>query len=424
MEGFDLFIISTGIILYALISGKADKKSFTGPIAFTVFGLVVGAGLLDLIDIPIHNEALNTLAEITLVVTLFCDAARIDVTKLSREHNLPIKLLALGLPMTMALGAAVAWAIFPEIGIGAALLIGIALAPTDAALGQAVVSNKAVPQRIRQALNVESGLNDGLAYPALLIAVSIAIATSEARGASAWVAFVAAQVVLGPLVGIIIGGIGGRWAEKSAASGAMNEAFSQIIVLGLALASYSGAEIVGGNGFLAAFAAGLMIARRAKHIVREATQFGEAEGQLLGLIVFIVFGAVLVPDAFKNGMDWRIWPYAILSLTVIRMAPVAISLIGSGLRPNTVAFIGWFGPRGLASILYVLLLLEESEISMDGVIVQTVFATVILSIIAHGLSAVPFARAYAASTSKDAEEESKQVHSFAHKSTGKKRVQS
>jgi len=392
----DIFIVAVGVILFALVSGQADNRSITGPIVFTGFGLLIGAAGLDLVNLSIKNEAINILAEVTLVVTLFCDASRINVTALTKEHRIPIRLLTIGLPLCMFAGALVAWGLFPALGFGASLLLGIALAPTDAALGQAVVSNQAVPQRVRQALNVESGLNDGLAYPALLIVASFVLGSEEIKGAAEWLIFVAEQVILGPLVGGLIGLAGAIAAEKAKENKWMDEAFSQIIVLGLALAAYAGAGAVGGNGFLAAFTAGLMVATRAKHIVKEAARFGEAEGQLLSLVVFLLFGAILLPDAFTSGiLNWRIWLYAVLSLTVLRMLPVAISLIGAGLRPATIIFIGWFGPRGLASILYVLLLLEQSDIGIANVVVQIVFASVILSVFAHGLTAMPFSRYYA-----------------------------
>ncbi|PYE84656.1 cation:proton antiporter [Pseudoroseicyclus aestuarii] len=394
MNPLDLFTLAGAVFLFALISRRGESGSLTGPMVFTLFGLLIGEAGLDLVALPIRNEGINLLAEITLVLALFTDAARIDVTRLTREHDLPFRMLGIGLPLTMILGTLVAWWLFPGLGLWPAAVLGVILAPTDAALGQAVVSNDKVPQRIRQGLNVESGLNDGLAFPVLLIVLSLAFEASETRGATGWGLFVLRQVGFGPLAGLAVGLIGARLVEACARRGWMNETFLQISVLSLALLAWAGAELVEGNGFIAAFAAGAAVASRSRRILDAIEDFGETEGQLLSLIVFLLLGAILLPQALPD-LSWRHLVYGALSLTVIRMLPVALSLVGTRMLPATVAFLGWFGPRGLASILYLLLILEGDALPETATdILPAVLVTVLLSVVLHGASAAPLSRAY------------------------------
>ena len=283
-------------------------------------------------------------------------------------------------------------------GLWPAVVLGVILAPTDAALGQAVVSDRRVPQRVRQALNVESGLNDGLAFPALLIAASLAgaeaeaLGAGEARGAAGWAAFAAGQVVLGPLAGVAVGLVGARLAEWAVGRGWMNDVFLRLSTLALALLSYTGAELIEGNGFIAAFVCGLVVGKRSRRLLDGVEDFGETEGQLLTLVVFLLFGAVLLPE--MGSLGWRHLLYAGLSLTVVRMLPVALSLVGTRLAPSTVLFLGWFGPRGLASIIYLLLVLEGGGIDGMAEIESAVLLTIVLSIALHGATAAPLAGAY------------------------------
>ncbi len=393
MESSDLLIIALGVFAYALFSQRGESGSVTGPMVFTLFGLIVGESVLGLVALPVRNEVINSLSEVTLVLVLFTDAARIDISRLDAHHNLPIRLLAIGLPLTMIFGTVVAYLLFPQIGLWPAAVMAVILSPTDAALGQAVVSNKAVPQRIRQALNVESGLNDGLSFPILLIVLSLALESQGGRGPVEWGMFIAGQILLGPLAGIAVGWGGGWLVEYCARRDWMNRVFLQISVLSFAIIAYGGAELIGGNGFIAAFSAGITVAPRSRKLLDAIEDFGETEGQLLSLIVFLLFGALLLPTAFSH-IGWRHVLYAVLSLTVIRMLPVALSLIGTKLLPTTVAFVGFFGPRGLASVLYLLLILEQDSLTGIDDISATVLLTVLLSVLVHGATAAPGARAY------------------------------
>jgi NhaP-type Na+/H+ or K+/H+ antiporter len=306
----------------------------------------------------------------------------------------PVRLLVIGLPLTIIVGTLVAAGLFAGLSFWEGAVLAAILAPTDAALGQAVVSSRLVPVRIRQALNVESGVNDGVVLPLLLILLAVAGTAEHTESVGYWVRFTALQITLGPLVGIGVGYVGGKLVELASRTGWMNHAFQQIAALGLALLAFAAAELVGGNGFIAAFVAGLVVGNFVRSICGCLFEFGEAEGELLTYFVFGIFGAVMVPRAMA-GITAQGWLYAGLSLTVIRMVPVALSLVGSRLRPGTVLFLGWFGPRGLASILFALLMLEEFPLTGSSTIVDVVVATVLLSVFAHGITAVPWANLYA-----------------------------
>lgn len=394
-----LFLLGLGLLAYALVSGRAGRDGLTAPMGFTALGL--GLAMLGDVELGIRSGAIHDLAEIALVIALFTDATRIDVRALRAQHALPLRLLGIGLPLTIVAGAVAAAAIFPAMAVWPAVVLAVILAPTDAALGQAVVANPAVPSRIRQALNVESGLNDGLAFPALLIAASIA-AAEAGRGAGGWSAFVAAQLLLAPPIGAAVAVVCARAIRRAQARGWMDETFERVSTLALPLLAYAGAEALSSNGFLAAFACGLMTATQDRRLRDAVGDFAEAEGQLVTLIVFAVFGAVLLPGAWE-AWGWRDLLYAALSLTVLRMGPVALATLGMGLKPASVLFLGWFGPRGLASVIYLLLIAEEHAVPAIDRITPVVLLTVVLSILLHGLSAGPLARLYGRRMTEGAE---------------------
>ena len=398
MEELLAFALIAGLILvFGVVSGRIQKTVITPPMVFAVFGIVIGQWVLDIIHLEIEGGFLNTLAELTLVLVLFTDASRIDLKLLRRDHNLPIRLLGIGLPLTMVFGAVIGAVVFDALTFWEAAVLAVILAPTDAALGQAVVSSPKVPIRIRQTLNVESGLNDGIALPILLFFISVAGATEEVSGAAYWIQFAGLQIILGPIVGAVVAYLGGRliaWAESK---GWVEEAYQRLVALGLALLAFALAEILGGNGFIAAFCAGMTLGNLFGSVCRRLYEFAEAESQLLTLLTFLLFGAVLLPPAFTH-FSWRIVLYAILSLTLVRIVPVAISLIGVRLQRQTLLFLGWFGPRGIASILYCLLVLEEAQLAGNDLMYATVMITVLISIFAHGLTAVPAVNRYGAHT--------------------------
>ena len=394
MDTESFLVIAAGLVAFAMVSGKLRDAIITPPMIFATFGLVISGAVLGVADIDFDNGVIHTLAELTLVFVLFTDAARIDLKLLRRDHNLPVRLLVGGLPMTIIAGTLVGLLLLPGFTLWQAALLAAILAPTDAALGQAVVSSPLVPARIRQAINVESGLNDGIALPVVLLFASLASAAHDTVDAGFWFRFGAMQIILGPLVGIVVGWLGAKAADWAAGNGWMAAALQGPAALGIALIAFSAAEIIGGNGFISAFIAGLVLGNTVRGQCAALFEFAESEGQLLTLLTFLVFGAVLLPT-LGGGVEWQVIVYAVLSLTVIRMVPSALALFGTGVRGPTTLFLGWFGPRGLASILFALLILEEVEIPLRDEILQITILTVALSILAHGITAAPASRWYA-----------------------------
>jgi NhaP-type Na+/H+ or K+/H+ antiporter len=302
-------------------------------------------------------------------------------------------MLLIGLPLTIILGTVMATWLFPELLIWEAALLAALLAPTDAALGLAVISTKTIPLRIRQAVNVESGLNDGIALPVVLLFAAMAGAPAGQGDEQNWVRFIGLQLTLGPLIGGAVGYAGGHLIEAATKREWLSESFEGIAILALALLVYAGAELAGGNGFVAAFVGGMAFGSSIKNPCSFLYEFMENEGQLLMLVTFFVFGAVLLPEGMAD-LSVQAVIFAVLSLTVIRMLPVYVSLAGTGTPFSTRSLLGWFGPRGLASILFVLLILDESSVPHKELLLAITVITVALSIILPGLSAAPLAAAY------------------------------
>jgi NhaP-type Na+/H+ or K+/H+ antiporter len=399
MDTLAFAVVAFFILTFALVSGRLQKTIISPPMVFVLFGLLVSNRVLGLIETSAQNAFVQTLAEFTLVLVLFTDASRIDLRLLRREHDLPIRLLGIGLPLTIISGALVATLIFNVLNFWEAFVLGVILAPTDAALGQAVVSLPKVPVRIRQALNVESGLNDGIALPFLLLFLSLAGAAEQTQPVPYWVRFSVLQLVLGPVTGIAVGYIGGKLVVRGTRSGWITQPFQSLSVLGLSVLAFSLAQLVGGNGFIAAFSAGLILGNTSRSVCTYLFEFGEAEGQLLTLLTLMLYGAVMVLPALDH-INALVVLYGILSLTVVRMLPVAISMIGVHLQWSSVLFLGWFGPRGIASILYGLLLLEKVNIAGREEIFSITITTVLMSVFIHGLTALPGANWYAARAEK------------------------
>ena len=385
-----LAAIAIFILFFGLISRRLEKSIITPPMAYVLFGLLISSSALGIIqEVKINNEFIKILAEITLVILLFTDASRIKLKELRRDYNLPLRLLGIGLPITIILGTGLALLLFDDrLNLWSAAALATILAPTDAALGQAVVNSSRIPASIRQAINIESGLNDGICLPILLLFFSLAEETANSDAAY-WFGFASQQIVFGTAIGIAIGYFGIQLIIYSLRRQWMNDSFEYLAVLGLSILAYACAEIVGGNGFLAAFSAGLTLGIIGNEsILKHLQSFGEAEGQLLTLLSFLLFGSVMVLPSLQN-VTWQVWLYALGSLTLTRMLGVAIALIGLNLQLDSNLFLGWFGPRGIASIVYGLLIIEKSGIQGSELIFTTMVVTVLISIFAHGVTAYP-----------------------------------
>ncbi|GAA1225802.1 cation:proton antiporter [Rhodoglobus aureus] len=385
----ELLIIALMVFGFAMVSQKLELSPVTAPMVFTAAGVVLGTVGGEWFHLDLKSEGVSILVEATLVLVLFTDAVRIDLRMLRKQILLPIRLLGIGLPLTIILGTVAAAVLFGGLTIIEAALIAAILAPTDPALGQAVVSDKRLPVRIRQGLNVESGLNDGIMVPVVTVFLAIAAVETGAAGGDNWGAFAAQQIGFGILLGGVVGLLGGWTLHRFAKAGFVDGIYRQLATLAIAVAAFTSAGVVGGNGFIAAFVAGLAFSYVAREECHNAQDFTEDQGQLLGSVTFLVFGAVLAAPVLGS-LTWQIALYVVLSLTVVRMLPVLIALAWSRIRFETRLFIGWFGPRGLASILFALLVFDQ----LSGTVADTVFSvavwTILVSVFAHGVTASPW----------------------------------
>ena len=386
----DLAIIATLVFGWGTLSARLERFDMTAPIVFTAAGVLLTHGPLRPLGITPSREVVKVLAEVTLALVLFSDASRVGLHQLRADLGPCLRLLGIGLPLTIGLGTLLAFTLPGVSDIWLALLVGAALAPTDAALGAAVMVNRAVPARIRRLLNVESGLNDGIATPFVMVA--LAGAATAAHAASTGPGSAAAELALGLLIGAAAGGGGGWLVKVGRARGWVAEGFAGAAVLGLALCCYATSVALHGNGFIAAFTGGLAFAA-AGGPAAKLVPFVEETGSMLSLLVWLMFGVIAVVPALQS-LTWQTVLYAVLSLTVIRMLPVAIALAGARLGRPAVLFVGWFGPRGLASVVFGLLALEDLAGPVAKPAVTVIAFTVLLSVLAHGLSADPLAKRY------------------------------
>ena len=394
METWSLAMVAAVVIGYAAVSRRLEATIISAAMVFVTAGLIAGPEVLGWLDLEIESEGVRVLAEATLTLVLFTDAARIDLRLLRREVGLPVRLLGIGLPLTIAAGTAVAAAVLTRLTWAEALVLAIVLAPTDAALGQAVVTDKRLPSRIRQGLNVESGLNDGICVPLLFVALAVAEAEEQVIGGGAAARVVAEEIGYGVVGGVAAGAVAALVLRFVEPRRLVAEDWLQVIPLAGAALAYGLAAPLGGSGFIAAFVGGLVFGGLHRHKDSEVTHLTDATGLVLAAVTFVVFGAVALGPNL-HVVDWQIALYGVLSLTAIRMVPVWLALLGSGARPPTVAFTGWFGPRGLASIVFAVIVLEGSELEHIETMTATVAITVALSVFAHGLTAVPLTTAYA-----------------------------
>jgi sodium/hydrogen antiporter len=387
--------IALVVLAFAAVSRRLEGTAITAAMVFTGMGLLFGSKSFGLVEPNPSGETVKLLAESTLAVVLFGDAARIDLRALREELRVPARLLAVGLPLTIASGFGVALLVFPSLGWPEALLLAVILAPTDAALGQAVVTLPTLPSRVRQGLNVESGLNDGLCVPVFVVVLAVASAEAGIVSDSHALTVLVEQIGYGVLFGVAAGALSAGVVVLAGPRGLVESSWLQIVPVAGAALGYASAAAVDGSGFIAAFVGGMVFGAIRRRRGGEIGYLLEELGALLGAATFIVFGAVLLEPALDD-LTWAVAGYAVLSLTVVRMLPVAIAMAGTGARRPTVAFLGWFGPRGLASIVFAVLLIQsEGTLPHERVILTTVFATIGLSVLAHGATAAPLASRYA-----------------------------
>ncbi len=385
-----LAIVGLTLLLVAAVSRRLSSTPITPAMVVTAVGVLVGPLVLDDLAVRPTSSTVRTLAEATLAVVLFSDSSRVDLRALRREASMPVRLLGVGLPLTVVFGGLVAVLLFGSFSLSEAVILGVILAPTDAGLGSAVVTDPRLPQVVRQSLNVESGLNDGICVPLLLIALAT---VSGAGGESHPLRVVVEEIGYGLIGGVVAGVLAAVVVNAAEARHLIDDAWRQIIPIAAAVFAYGIAVDLGGSGFIAAFVAGALFGLIARENLASMMRFTEETGAALDSVTFLVFGAVLLGPVFEH-VSWQIALYAVLSLTIVRMLPVTISLWGTHALGPTVAFMGWFGPRGLASIVFAVMV-EDAHLAHAGTIVAATYLTVGVSVLVHGLSAAPLVARYA-----------------------------
>jgi len=392
-------VLAMLILAWAVTSKVLARANINGPLVFTVAGYLLANPDWGVLAVNFKAPSIHVIAELTLALLLFADASRVNASKLRSDIGFPSRLLGLGLPLSVILGSLLAAWLLDDLSWALAGFVGATLAPTDAALSAQVINDKRIPVRVRSVLNVESGLNDGIVTP--VVAFALAVAATELgmtghEGGSEGGALL--QLAVGVVVGLAIGMGSALVISRGSRRQWIVTGGRRLATLGAALSSFALAVALHGNGFIAAFVAGIAFGAALDDEVvdvEEAGELPELLGEVLAFVVWFVFGAVLVPLAFAN-FDVSILVYALLSLTVVRMLPLALSLVGAGLDRQTVLFMGWFGPRGLASVVFALLAVEElGETSFVVPALAAVSLTVFLSVVLHGVTAGPWGSRYA-----------------------------
>jgi NhaP-type Na+/H+ or K+/H+ antiporter len=378
---------------FSVVAGRIERSAVTGPIIFIAFGLIAGPFGLGIMDIEVENIELRVVADLTLALVLFIDAANADLSTLRSHAKIPQRMLLIGLPLCIALGVGIGMLVFPDISLFELCILATILAATDAALGKGVITNEAVPARLREGLNMESGLNDGLCVPVLF--VFLALATSSGggdEGGSLAVALelVAREIGIGLGVAVVLAAVGIKLISICGRRGWFTDVWAQIPVVTLALACFATAQTLHGSGYIAAFVGGLLFGHYAKDHTHKLVIAGEGIAELLAMLTWVIFGAAAIGQSWA-GMTPDVLIYSLLSLTLIRMLPNVIALTGTGEKLETKMFLAWFGPRGLASIVFFIIVANE-KLPGESVLQHTVVCTVTLCVIAHGLTANAWAR--------------------------------
>ena len=387
----ELAVLALFIFCYSIVAGRIERAAASGPIVFVVAGLVMGPLGLGWFDGDVGRTQLRVLADLTLATILFIDAANADLATLKRQFRIPSRMLLFGLPGAIFLGTLFAALLFDGLTLFEAAILGTMLAATDAALGKAVVTNKAVPARMREGLNIESGLNDGLCVPILFVFIALALGNgTEGGGTTLALKLVLQELGIGLAVGLGLTAVGTRLLRWCLNQGWVTEIWTQITVVALAIGCFSVAQSLHGSGYIAAFSGGLLFGFKAKEATHKLVLTAETTGETLALMTWLLFGAVVIGLALPH-FTWEMLVYALLSLTVIRMLPIYLSLAGTGETTASKLFLGWFGPRGLASIVFAIIVLNKG-VAGGKTVAMVVVLTVLLSLVAHGISANPLAK--------------------------------
>jgi len=386
----ELAILALFIFLYSMVAGRIERSVISGPMVFVVAGFLIGPFGLGWFDGDSTSLDLRTFADLTLAMVLFLDASNANFSVLKRQIRIPSRMLLLGLPGSIVLGFGFAVLIFDGLSLYEAAILATMLAATDAALGKAVITNKAVPAPMREGLNVESGLNDGICVPILLFFIAMEIGGEPGGSETSALLLLAEELGIGMAVGLSLAGVGElllRWCFKQ---GWVTQIWKQVTVVGLAIACFSIADSLHGSGYIAAFTGGLLFGYLAKEDTHKLVLAAEGTGETLALVTWMMFGTMVI-GPLLGLFTWEVVVYALLSLTVIRVVPVFLALAGTGESVSSRLFLSWFGPRGLASIVFAIIVLD-AKVPGAETMALVVVCTVLMSLVAHGISAYPLAK--------------------------------
>ena len=388
----DAAILAAVVLLYSTAAGRIGRSWLSGPIIFTAAGLILGPAGIDALRVPLTATLLRTLAELALAMVLFTDAAHADLSVVRRTVGLPGRLLLVGLPLTIVLGLLIALLVFPRLDLLEAALLATLLAPTDAALGAPVVTNTAVPARTREALNLESGLNDGICVPVVVILLELAVGTEVEGSTARHIAMIVLEEIgIGLVAGVVLTALAVAILQRASRLGWTSEHWAHIPVVALAALCFTAAQALGGSGFIACFTGGLLFGVLQGSRGPDLLSGASSTGEVLALLTWVMFGGPVLERLLPQ-ITWRIVVYAVLSLTVIRILPVLLSLAGTGMGLRDKLFIGWFGPRGLASIVFTVIVFDAG-LPGRGTVAATAACTILFSVISHGITANPLVTA-------------------------------
>jgi NhaP-type Na+/H+ or K+/H+ antiporter len=391
----EIAILAAFAFLFSVVAGRVERTFITGPIVFMVFGFLAGPLGIGWLEADVTNRELRMLADVTLALVLFIDAANADLSVHKASTLVPRRMLLFGLPGTIALGFVAGLLLFDGIGMFELAILATMLAATDAALGKAVITNKAVPSHIREGLNVESGLNDGLCVPVLFVFIALAEASGvETDSTTLALKLVAREIGIGLVVGLGITALGAAMIQWCWKRGWLTDIWLQIPVVMLAITCFTVAQTLHGSGYIAAFVGGLLFGFFAKESTHKLVMAAEGTGETMAMLTWIVFGAAVIGQSYQY-FTWQVVLYAVLSLTIIRMLPMFVSLAGTGETTESKLFLGWFGPRGLASLVFAIIV-YNTDLPNKQILGMVVVCTVFLSAVLHGVTANPWANALAA----------------------------
>jgi NhaP-type Na+/H+ or K+/H+ antiporter len=388
MHSNTAIVLTVLVLCYAVVSGLVKRWYLAPGLIFVLFGILLGPFVFDVIDVGTDAASFTVVAQLALTVILFNQAAQLDLSTVFRRREVTFRLLVIGIPLALVLGTVTALLVLPVMPLWEAVCLAAIVAPTEVALIDALLEDERVPERIRHALSTESGFYDGFALAAMLAALALASERTD-PDAARWSLFLVRTEVVSVVVGLAIGALGGLVMARSKKREWMSDTWAQLATLAVALVCFQVGEGLHGSGFVAAFAGGLAFAFAAKHFgALPDTQVSEAAGQLLELMVFAMFGSYAVVVGWRDA-TWQVVLFAVLALFGVRLVAVGVALIRSDLPARNRLFIGWFGPRGIGTLVLGLLVVERGQIEQESLIIQVVVVTVTLSLLVHSLTAWP-----------------------------------